>query len=426
MRVPTKALPMWLASTFNALAPEHPLRELLPPSPVHEGVMEASTRNDASLPCSQEASIDRMFAFSPFDADVRENNNTSRGAPRPPSANPVFCDAGPMPCDPTIVNAELKTFHLGEDTLGFRPFSTPGSLAVLEHAGISNHPRNLTRPSEPQKISTHVNTPLLSNDASVNHANFTSSPVIRQSLPEPETYLSSVYRGSSIAASNDLGPHSPTPDFLENDLMNIFSTPGPAFTVSRPVYFDSPTEDPSLSDPLEPDSYELDLDALDFRWQPFLRKSLPDTSLANQQTYTLHASATVPPVFEDRDVLSSLSPPSFCGVADDQAAMPEAPDARVEYDRHDGPLGGSPVSDHVVQQSSSPQLNGQSGTVVFAPTLGIFISPLQGAPSSPAVPGMVDAQDEQVETQGSTTVSPHETKSSRHIQTRIAKAFRRT
>jgi len=351
---------MWLANTFSALEPEHPLRELLPPL-AHEDMIEARTRNEPR-PCSQEASTNRMFAFSPFDADVQENNDAAH-------ADPASCDVGLLPCGLTTLNAESQIFHLEEDTLRFRPFSTPGSLAALQHTVISNATStpNLAHPSESQKSLAHVKPPLLSHDASIDRADFTSPLVLRPTITEPETYLPSFHRGSSVA-SNDLGSYSPTLDFQGNELtMNIFSTPGPAFTVSRPVYFESPTEDPSLSDPLEPESYELDLNALDFRWRPFLRKTLPDSSLVNKQTYDMHAPATIPPVFENSDLHLSHSPHSFFGVAGDQLAMTEAHNARVESDLYDGPIRSSPVSRHVVQQSSSPLSNGQSGGVGFAP-----------------------------------------------------------
>ncbi|KIK44784.1 hypothetical protein CY34DRAFT_599339 [Suillus luteus UH-Slu-Lm8-n1] len=360
VQAPAKALPMWLASTFSALEPEHPLRELLPPSLAHEDMIEARTQ-DEPQPCSQDARTNRMFAFSPFDVDVQENNDPALGVSRPPSADLAFCDGGLLP-DPTTINAELQIFHLGEDTLGFRPFSTPGSLPVLQHAAISNTTPNLARPSELQKT---VKPPLLSHNASANHANFTSSPTFCPTITEPETYLSSFHRGSSVT-SNDLGPHSPMPDF-QDKMINIFSTPGPAFTVSRPVYFDSPAEDPSLSDPLEPESYELDLDALDFRWQPFLRKTLPDPGLASKQTYAMHASATIPPDFGDPDVHLSHSPISFCSVTDDRVAIAEVHHARVESNLYEGPALGSPVSGHVIRHFPSPQSNGQSSTAVFAP-----------------------------------------------------------
>ncbi|KAG2074659.1 hypothetical protein BDR04DRAFT_1092865 [Suillus decipiens] len=362
VRAPTKTLPMWLANTFSTLEPEHPLRELLPHSLAHEDMNETRTR-----PCSQEAGTNRMFAFFPFDVDIQENNGLAHKVSHPPPVSPTFYDVLSLPRDPTTVNVELQTFHLGEDTLEFRPFSTPGSLATLQHTVISN-----ATPS--QKTLAHVKPPLLSHDAGINHANYASSPALRPTITEPETRLTSFRRGSSVA-SNDLGPYSPTPDFQQNELtMNIFSTPGPAFTVSRPVYFDSPTEDPSLSDPLEPESYELDLDALDFRWQPFLRKNLLDPSLASQQTYVMHASTTIPPVFEHSDVLLSHSPHSFCGVTDDQVAMAEAPDAHVESNHYDGPVRGSLVSGHVIQQSLSPQPSGQSGSVVFASPSRTFIT----------------------------------------------------
>ncbi|KAG0704531.1 hypothetical protein DFH29DRAFT_1078296 [Suillus ampliporus] len=405
-KAPAKALPLWLASTFSALEPEHPLRELLPPSPIHEDKMAARTRNASPRPCSQEAGTNRVFAFSPFDADV-PGADISHQISRPPSAKPAFCHDGLLPCAPTTVNAEIQAFHLREGTLGFRPFSTPGSLAVLQYSGVSNATSNLGRPSKSQQISAPMSTSLVSNDASVNYTNFASSPVVRRTMPETETFLSSLPRGSSIAF-NTLGPNSLTPDFQENELMmNIFSTPGPAYTVSQPVYFDSPTEDPSLSDPLEPESYELDLDALDFRWQPFLRKTLPDPSLTNQQTPSMHASSTFPPAFEEPDGPVPYSP-SFHGVTDEQETKNNAPDAHLQYDLHDGPPRGSPVSGHAIQQSSSPQ-NGQGGTGVFAPASGIFISPLRGTTSSPAVPGMADLQMEQVKTQGMTLSADHAT-----------------
>ncbi|KAG1751512.1 uncharacterized protein EDB91DRAFT_611079 [Suillus paluster] len=398
-QAPAKALPLWLASTFSVLEPEHPLRELLPPFAIHEDEMAARTRNDSPRPCSQEASTDRMFAFLPFDADAPENDDTSHQKSRLPSADCTFCDDGLLPCEPTTVNAEIHAFHFGEDTPGFRPFSTPGSLAVLQYSGVSNAPPILDRLSELKQISAHINTPLLSSDASVNHAKFTSPSVIRRTTPESETFLSSLRRRSSIAFSA-LAPNTLTSDLQENELtMNIFSTPGPAFTVSRPVYFDSPTEDPSLSDPLEPESYELDLDGLDFHWQPFFRKTLPDPSLTNQQTPNIRASAAFPPVFEEPDGPLPDLPHSFRSVADEQATINEAPDVRIECGLLEGSFRGSPVSGHVIQQSPSPQLNDQSGTGVFAPASGIFISPLRGAPSSPAVPGMADVEKEQVKTQ---------------------------
>ncbi|OJA20501.1 hypothetical protein AZE42_01990 [Rhizopogon vesiculosus] len=416
VQTPIKALPSWLASTFSALNPEHPLRELLPPSPVHEDEIDARTRND---PPRHQGTADNIFAFSPFDADAPGNNDTPRETSLHPSAaNPALYDDEVLPCDPTTVNVEIQTFDFGED-IGFRPFATPGTIAVLQHTGISSA----------QQIVPHVNKHISSNDASLSGSNaaLISSHVIRRTMQGPETSVPFLHRGSPIT-SDALGPDSLTSNFQDNELpINMFSTPGPTFTVSRPVYFDSPTEDPSLSDPLEPESYELDLDALDFRWQPFLRKSLPDHGLGNPANSSLNASVTLP-AFEEPKCPSLHSPGS---IAYEQTANT---DACIEYDLHRGspvsghviqqtsafvPVSGifisplrnatlSPVlSGHVIRQTPSPQLNVQSGTSTFAPASGIFVSPFRDATPFPVISNLADVQNDQVKIQGP-TVSSHE------------------
>lgn len=422
VQTPIKPLPAWLASTFGALNTKHPLRELLPSSLVDEDEIDIRARHDPHRP--QGASDNSMFAFWPFDSDAHGNNDTSyEMSLHLPAANPALCDDKTHPRGLANVNEEIQTSYHGED-LGFRPFSTPGTLAVLYQTGISSASSSLAHSSEPQQIVPHVNSHFSINDGSLSRSNTAcaSSPTIMG----PEISVSSLHRGSSIAHNiNALAPNSP--NFREDELpINIFSTPGPTFTVSRPVYFDSPTEHPSLSDPLEPESYQLDLNALDFRWQPFLRKTLPDHSLINPPNSSLHASATFP-AFEEPYCPSLHSPGD---IAYEQAAKT---DPRVEYDL----FRGTPVSAHVFQQTSSPQLNVQSGTgpfaplsgdfasplhdatsppptslqnvqsgtSSFAPTSGIFISPLRNATPSPVIPDLVDVKNDQVKIQGS-TVSP--------------------
>lgn len=412
-QTPIKTLPAWLASTFGALDTEHPLRELLPSSLVDEHEIDIRTQHDPHQP--QGASDKSMFAFWPFDSDTHGNNDTSyEMSLHPPAANPALCDNKTHPRDPANVNEEIQTFHLG-----FRPFSTPGTLAVLHQTGICSASSSLVHQTEPQQIVSHVNSHFSINDASLSRSNTAcvSSPTIMG----PEISVPSLHRGSSIAY------HANSPNFQEDELpINIFSTPGPTFTVSRPVYFDSPTEHPSLSDPLEPESYQLDLDALDFQWQPFLRKTLPDHSLIIPPNSSLHASATFP-AFEEPECPSLYSPGD---ITYEQAAKT---DPRVEYDL----FHGTPISAHVFQQTSSPQLNVQSGTGAFAPlsgdfasllhdatsppltslqnvqsgtssfapTSGIFISPLQNATPSPVIHDLADVKNDQVKIQGS-TVSP--------------------
>jgi hypothetical protein len=393
VQTPTKALPSWLASTFSDLEPEHPLRDLLPHTPMHQDEMEARTRNDP--PSFQGAGDNNIFAFSPFDVDAPGNDDTFHEISlHSPALNPALCDYELLPCDPATANTEIQSLHLGE-SLGFRPFSTAGTLAVLQPTGTSNInvASSILHPSESQRIVTHVRQHVSPMGASLSGSNaaFISPPVLRRTKPDPETSLRSLHRGSP----NALGPTSLTPDFQDNELpMNLFSTPGPAFTVSRPVYFDSPTGDPSLSDTLEPESYQLDLEALDFRWQPFLRKKLPDHSSTTLPNFSLHAAVAFPAAFEEPNYPSLQSPG---GVAYERAA---GTDALVEYDLHNEIFCGSPVSEHVTQQTSSPQLNVQSRATAFVPASGSFISPLRDAASSPVITGLADAKNDQVKIQG--------------------------
>jgi len=193
------------------------------------------------------------------------------------------------------------------------------------------------------------------------------------------------------------------PDLQENELsMNIFSTPGPTFVTHRPMYFDSPTEDPSQPDTLEPESYGLDLNALDFQWRPFLRKFLPDHGLTDlpDSNSSLHASDTYPAIFEEPDYLSLHLPSD---ITYEQAADA---DTQVDTDFHNAFLRGSLVSGRATQQTSSPQLNGQSAIGAFAPASGI-VTPLRNATASPVIPNFADEKSEQVKIEWP-MVNPHE------------------
>ncbi len=52
---------------------------------------------------------------------------------------------------------------------------------------------------------------------------------------------------------------------------NIFSTPGPGYLVSRPIYFDSPAESSGSSDPALEIKYDIECAELDFQWKPYDR-----------------------------------------------------------------------------------------------------------------------------------------------------------
>ncbi|KIJ18879.1 hypothetical protein PAXINDRAFT_179109 [Paxillus involutus ATCC 200175] len=271
VKKPRAPLPDWLANTFCTLESEHPLRGLLSPS----NIRPAEQPN----PSHEE----QVFAFSPFDEPDKV-----RGAPEThhtddypniqdadlPDISEILtlCDSGPQ--SPGGIRTE-------RDSL---PFSTPGCFAPKPNS-LENLPVDAIFPTSRPECRW---SPRAQQD--------TSSCVTLAPLPIPP--YDGMKRPRFTRESTTFTPDTLSPSGRQVDraLVNVFSqeyqkpketisiyaTPGPTFACSRPVYFDSPTEDPSFSDPLEPEAYELDLNAIDFRWRPFLRSNAQEGQ-ANQK-----------------------------------------------------------------------------------------------------------------------------------------------
>lgn len=60
------------------------------------------------------------------------------------------------------------------------------------------------------------------------------------------------------------------------------STPGPAYYCCRP-YFDFTTEDDLSCNATEDSSFVFDINAIDFRWEPFLRSKVSNGHPAHQR-----------------------------------------------------------------------------------------------------------------------------------------------
>lgn len=150
------------------------------------------------------------------------------------------------------------------------PFSKPGPLAPsVRIKGRPSpmgrlHSQNNNIPRFP-KLLTPARA-LTPNSDSSDHFSL-SDPLRSDSASSPTTnppYPNTPYTGGSLRntvalrASRFRSPSAPSKDLL--------TTPGPTH-----IYFDSPTEDPQTSDPIDPTDYELDLDYenLDFRWERF-------------------------------------------------------------------------------------------------------------------------------------------------------------
>jgi hypothetical protein len=197
------------------------------------------------------------------------------------------------------------------------------------------------------------------------------------STPPPAQFLAENIK----PPSTDFYHHEDSTNDMDDSLnhsayMDMYSTPGPGYRTVPPVYFDSPTEDPSDSDPLEP-AYELD--SLDFRWEPFIQKDPEkDPTLAPQTP----PSALNPAVVSNSDdyYYEIQVEPEGEDDTDGQlyASINMGPKF-AERSPSPGPFSFAPPADdlpttHELDQSTpaTPE------APFFAPVPGIFISPLRG------------------------------------------------
>ena len=188
--------------------------------------------------------------------------------------------------------------------------------------------------------------------------------------------------------------HERSPTMQLPPIKNPFSTPGPRFhaLLSRPVYFDSPTEDPTDSDPLAPpEGYELD--ELDFRWEPFIQKDV-DGGYAGSMSDEWDSSADFDQESVDNpmavcfEVRKDTPEPEMSEMPEDQASITN-PDYNVYS------ISARHGSGHLPPYLQGFDHSGEAEPPVtpeptkietsFAPAPGIFISPLRNEPISPVV-----------------------------------------
>ncbi|KAJ7901818.1 hypothetical protein B0H14DRAFT_3723411 [Mycena olivaceomarginata] len=392
---PPVALPPWLASTFSTLNTQHPLRLLLPrrtntePTPSHP-ILAQDAESDAN----------------PFSFSLKTFLNRLCSRPR-------------LRLDP--VNLHLFTVRrlfLAHLSMLFlsppQSLSTPNML-LLSFPYISpNQPMPNVFLLSPKD---HFSEPTYAECASP------SVPVAQMYLPEP-TYGSGT--PSSFAPQRHSTPpikssgtklKAPFADFYPNHAVHgiiqadnpspnhsayidLFSTPGPGHAAPQ-VYFDSPTEDPSYSDPLEP-RYELD--SLDFRWEPFIQQgdNQDDAAPATQSPHVAAGPAgilgsnsgddyyyetRVEPEGEDDEDGQLYASINMGSASADQARL------RLRGDSHSRPLPMVCPSSHAEesreQDQDAPFTPQRPDPPFFAPVGGIFISPLRGGepPKTPSKDG---------------------------------------
>ncbi|KAF8844714.1 hypothetical protein BDN67DRAFT_1065870 [Paxillus ammoniavirescens] len=372
---PRAPLPDWLANMFCTLESEHPLRGLISPS----NIRPAEQPN----PSHEEL----VFAFSPFDEldKVRVAPETHHKDDYPniqeaglPDIFEVLplCDLGPQ--SPGGIRTECDSL----------PFSMPGcfaskpnSLENLPVEAISPAPRSERRwsPRAQQDTSSCV----------------TLAPLpipLYDGMKRPRfTREFMTFTSDTLAPSGRQVDRTLVNNFSQEyqkpkETISIYATPGPTFACSRPVYFDSPTEDPSFSDPLEPEAYELDLNAIDFRWRPFLRSNAQE-GRANQKPDCPSLLQSFGPV-APKETGAHLEIHIATGHTDFDASAERGLPSPLPADKEEVHLEFPPTaaqqvasmgaSNGIVDFSSPspPVSEGKEVGISFAPASGILISPL--------------------------------------------------
>ncbi|KAJ7497285.1 hypothetical protein FB451DRAFT_1386569 [Mycena latifolia] len=381
---PPAPLPAWLTSTFSTLTTKHPLRLLLP--------RRTESEPTSSSPRSVLVEEENPFSFCPPADPLRVSPSTHVSPP--PSAEAANTELStrsthtppysPSPAPKFLCN----TFSLPDASFDdIPPFSTPGpgSIVSRSHSIPSVH---FPQPHHVEYAPAFGYMPAVHPQESVN-----VSPTFVP--PLHSTPIAKCLTRPSDSTNIALFPHDhnehdgstyhPSPNHSPYE--NIFTTP-----VRRPVYFDSPTEDPSDSDPLEP-GYELE--SLDFKWEPFIQKP------ANEEDLT-----PAPKPSQDAPVISNSDDYYYEIKVDPEGeddkdgqlyASINMEPVSVERFMSPGPFSFAPPRDLSPTAGLYQHQQIQKTTTTtehpvpqfFAPAPGIFVSPLRNKepPTSPrAVP----------------------------------------
>ncbi|KAG6917828.1 hypothetical protein DXG01_000888 [Tephrocybe rancida] len=432
-----KPLPGWLCSTFSTLVTKHPLRLLLPkrmPSPQDDVILPPVPSDRVSPPRGLEAAP--TFTFSPHQIAMPDDplinpfisnkggRVTLANAPRSMTLvndrldddtqgyhSPCGLTLDPLPFSTpgprSVLNHQPRTtcqdpiLPPGFEGLGFVPFSTPGPASTLGSTYAT------AIDSAPHKFDGYASDRIADTPASTNYRNL-ASPLLTFSRTDPISHSRQISNGSlptdlclppynaapsdpSPAYSSDgildgtyyedpltddSGSEPPADPCFNADFVNIFATPNPGFCAPRPIYFESPTEDPSDSDPLEP-GYEIDLDAIDFKWAPFNR-SIPekdDYKLdLDPRTESLHV-----PYPREECLDLQLNGPDVSG-AELLSSMPPTRMPSPSPFRFVPPeLATADTSDEMPSRNTQAEIHNPTPetTQAFAPAPGIYISPLR-------------------------------------------------
>ncbi|KAG5638641.1 hypothetical protein H0H81_011360 [Sphagnurus paluster] len=321
------------------------------------------------------------------------------------ASSPPYTHAQPhrSALDVGLARIQTSSWPSFED-LDFVPFSTPGPLSTLTSASnitIQDHPLRFKLQTDktdtaaehhslPSGIPGSCVSPLAKSSASSDgganntaHAETCLPPYhAAPSDPAPAYFSDDIpeysYYEDSLTYSSSSGP--PQETFVDSSILpKIFATPGPGYCAPRPIYFDSPTEDPSDSDPLQP-GYEIDVSELDFRWEPFIRKGpteeLEDRRVDAEPPHEIRNIWTQEHDAKHEYTDTTPHPEHLWSVVTPERREPSPNPFRFSLDV--GALNDTPPrtpTRECAPQELEPQ---QPPAPAFAPAPGIYISPLRG------------------------------------------------
>ncbi|PBK74403.1 hypothetical protein ARMSODRAFT_1001274 [Armillaria solidipes] len=439
----TETLPSWLSEAFLSLDETHPLRLLLPSSMDQSSVVMSSVLADPNRDLRYHSEEESPFAFSALEADGMERHATalsysdgSNALPKSSQVNDLhslsfipFTRPGPAshvslpsPFVPRVLTlspppppqqhpnpschdaARPRSYHSPDPSSRSQLFETdsldqPLPAELRDNFTINCHNPQPTPAMVPPPRHAHFgNVP---RSASQHSHNCLASPYSQHILTPCSDIPITDYSSDEVQQDEAPVPHVCLPRREGIDMsrfQNIFSTPGPGYLVSRPVYFDSPAESSSSSDPALEIKYDIECAELDFQWKPYdrSRTSEPQTVCVPSDSSADHLSDDGPEV----GVTEGLGQHTPAGGCADNAnkltwtsSYPQTSTPR-RYDSSPGPfrftlppeahqmLRPLPTSPPATTEDERQILSKEDHLPVFAPAPGIYLSPLQCSRSS--------------------------------------------
>lgn len=418
-------VPLWLQDTVASLKKSHPLRSFIPVPTIDAPEADPGHHVEEDVfafqpPAPQQETDDMLRVPDPMQPSYM--------LPEPSNARSVLPFSMPGPGS-DLAHAEwANTVDTAYDLTQEDPQYAHSHGPPEEDVHLSAIPpeQGETSPNRaPLPFAQPPSPTLVEDDFS---AHIELSPQYLSSSPLTDSYMHDAQE-PGLTPARTRSSSSRTSDSIS--FPKPFSTPGPGstFSVSSAsraptfkVFFDSPTEDPMMSDPMEKPDYELDLDYdnLDFKWEKFDRSAIgvsasspsfrgrtgsdSDNDLEYADPLKRDLEAVDADVAANEALNRQVSPslelfqprPVSASVSQDQASASLEAQGEMEKNMSQETKHSEPTPDPTpIAPVPQPR------PVAFAPTSDIYISPLRGSEEShsdeeksPASPGKQQTQEQ--------------------------------